>query len=203
MNINFFSRKKIKNEPTIEEFIERGFAPKNGKIDILFINPPSTLAERYGKKDIGEIGGDMVPLGIACLAGYLREKGYGVGVLDCPTLRIDADKVYEIIKQKDPAIIGFSTTTYSLNRAIDIANKIRNKLPTKLTVVGGSHTNVAGIETANEYGGYFDIIAYGLDGEYIVHNIVKKYYEKNFNRDLFLKDFQTLENIKGIIFKKK
>ena len=69
MNINFFSRKKIKNEPTIEEFIERGFAPKNGKIDILFINPPSTLAERYGKKDIGEIGGDMVPLGIACLAG--------------------------------------------------------------------------------------------------------------------------------------
>ena len=202
MNINFFSKKKIKNEFTTEEFIERGFAPKNGKIDILFINPPSTLAERYGKKDIGEIGGDMVPLGIACLAGYLREKGYGVGVLDCPTLKIEADKVYEIIKQKDPAIIGFSTTTYSLSRAIDIADKIRNKLPTKLTVIGGSHTNVAGIETANEYGGYFDIIAFGLDGEYIIHNIVKEYSEKNFNRDLFLKDFQTLENIKGIIFKK-
>ena len=124
MNINFFSKKKIKNEPTTEELIERGFAPKNEKIDILFINPPSTLAERYGKKDIGEIGGDMIPLGIACLAGYLRKKGYGVGVLDCPTLKIDADKVYEIIKQKDPAIIGFSTTTYALTRAIEIAEKI-------------------------------------------------------------------------------
>ena len=49
---------------------------------------------------------------------------------------------------------------------------------------------------------FFDIIAYGLDGEYIVHNIVKKFSEKNYNRDLFLRDFQTLENIKGIIFKK-
>ena len=198
----FFSKKKLKAQSTTEELVERGFAPQNGKIHILLINPPSTISERYGRKDIGEVGGDMIPLGIACLAGYLREKGYGVGVLDCPTLRIDADKVYEIIKQKDPAIIGFSTTTYALTRAIDIADKIRNKLPTKLTVIGGSHTNVAGIETANEYGNYFDIIAYGLDGEYIIHNIVKKYSENNFNRDLFLKDFQTLENIKGIIFKK-
>ena len=197
-----FSTKKNKSRPTTEELIERGFAPQNGKIHILLINPPSTIAERYGRKDLGDIGGDMIPLGIACLAGYLREKGYGVGVLDCPTLRIDADKVYEIIKQKDPEIIGFSTTTYALTRAIEIADKIRHKLPTKLTVVGGSHTHVAGIETANEYGKYFDIIAYGLDGEYIIHNIVKKYSEKNFNRDLFLKDFETLENIKGIIFKK-
>ena len=199
---NLFSKKKLKTQPTTEQLIERGFAPQNGKIDILFINPPSTLSERYGRKDLGEIGGDMIPLGIACLAGYLRAKGCGVGVLDCPTLRIDADKVYEIIKKKDPAIIGFSTTTYSLTRAVDIAGKIRNKLPTKLTVIGGSHANVAGIETANEYSGFFDIIAYGLDGEYIVHNIVKKFSEKNYNRDLFLRDFQTLENIKGIIFKK-
>ena len=118
------------------------------------------------------------------------------------TLQIDSEKVYEIIKKKDPAIVGFSTTTYALSRAIEIAEKIRHKMPTKLTVVGGSHTNVAGIETANEYGKYFDIIAYGLDGEYIIHDITKKYSEKNFNRDSFLKDFETLENIKGIVFRK-
>ena len=125
MNINFFSKKKIKNGPTTEELIERGFSPKDGKIHILLINPPSTISERYGRKDLGEVGGDMIPLGIACLAGYLREKGYGVGVLDCPTLKIDSNRVYEIIKQKDPAIIGFSTTTYALTRAIEIAEKRR------------------------------------------------------------------------------
>ena len=40
-----------KKAPTTEELIERGFAPKNGKIDILLINPPSSISERYGKKD--------------------------------------------------------------------------------------------------------------------------------------------------------
>ena len=150
---------------------------------------------------MGEFGGDLIPLGIASLAGFLREKGYGVGVLDCPALRIDADKVYEIIVNKDPAIIGFSTTTYSLARAVEIGKKIRNKLPNKLTVVGGSHANVAGIETANQYD-IFDIISYGLDGEYIMHQIVNEYSIKKFDRDSFLQDFVMLEKIKGIIYKK-
>ena len=155
---NFFlksKKRKPENLPSTEELIERGFAPQNGKIHVLLINPPSTISERYGRKDLGDVGGDMIPLGIACLAAYLRDKGFGVGVLDCPTLQIDSEKVYEIIKKKDPAIVGFSTTTYALSRAIEIAEKIRHKMPTKLTVVGGSHTNVAGIETANEYGKYF------------------------------------------------
>ena len=200
--MNFFSKKLKKNKGlSTEELIERGFAPKNGHIDVLLIHPPSTIAERYGKEDMGEFGGDLIPLGIASLAGFLREKGYGGGVLDCPALRIDADKVYEIIVNKDPAIIGFSTTTYSLARAVEIGKKIRNKLPNKLTVVGGSHANVAGIETANQYD-IFDIISYGLDGEYIMHQIVNEYSIKKFDRDSFLQDFVMLEKIKGIIYKK-
>ena len=190
-----------KKDPSTSELIERGFAPKNGKIDILLINPPSSVAERYGKENLGEIGGDLIPLGMASLTAHIREKGYGVGVLDCPTLKIDNKKVYEIIVQKDPAIIGFSSTTYALSRAIELAKEIRIKLPNKLTVIGGSHANVAGIETANDYD-VFDIIAYGMDGEYILHDIVKKFSEKNYNRNQFMTDFTMLENIKGIIYKK-
>ena len=78
--------------------IERGFAPKNGKIDVLFIYPPSTVSDRLGVEDMGEVGGDTIPLGIASLAAYLREKGVGVGVLDCSALRLNSDKIYEIIK---------------------------------------------------------------------------------------------------------
>jgi|TARA_B100001964_G_scaffold239710_1_gene307872 radical SAM superfamily enzyme YgiQ (UPF0313 family) len=198
---SYFKNTYQKKEPSTDELIERGFAPQNGKIDILFIFPPSSVAERYGKKDMGNVGGDMIPLGIASLAAYLREKGFGVGVLDCPALKLNSDQVYEIIKKKDPAIIGFSTTTYTLRRVIEIAKKIRSKLPSKLTIVGGSHANVSGIETANQYE-IFDIVAYGLDGEYIVHDIVKKYSAKNYNRNDFLQDYIMLENIKGIIFKK-
>ena len=179
---------------TLAKLIERGFAPKNGKIDILLINPPSSVAERYGKENMGEIGGDLIPLGMASLAAYVREKSFGVGVLDCPTLKINNEDVYEIIVQKDPAIIGFSTTTYALSKAIELAKKIRSKLPNKLTVIGGSHANVAGLETANQYD-LFDIIAYGLDGEYILHEIVQKFSEKNHNRSQFMTDFVMLKNI--------
>ncbi len=198
---NSFKIGKKKNQPTLEEFINRGFAPKHDKIDILFINPPSTISERYGKDDMGDVGGDLIPLGMASLAAYIREKGFGVGVLDCPTLRINNDDVYKIILDKDPAIIGFSTTTYSLSRATELAKKIREKLPNKLTVIGGSHANVAGTETANEYN-EFDIIAYGLDGEYIAHDIVKKFKEVNYDRKVFITDTEILKNIKGIIYKR-
>ena len=77
---------------------------------------------------MGDVGGDLIPLGIASLAAYIREKGFGVGVLDCPALRIDPDEVFEIIKKKNPSIIGFSTTTYTLPRVIEIAKKIRDHL---------------------------------------------------------------------------
>ena len=198
---NSFKLGNIKNQLTTEDFINRGFAPINDKIDILFINPPSSISERYGKEDMGEVGGDLIPLGMASLAAYIREKGFGVGVLDCPTLKIDNKKVYEIIVKKDPAIIGFSTTTYSLSRAIELAKEVREKLPNKLTVIGGSHANVAGIETADEYD-VFDIVAYGLDGEYIAHDIVKKFKEKQYSRKEFISDYKMLEKINGIIYKK-
>ena len=45
---------------------------------------------------MGDVGGDLIPLGIASLAAYLREKGFGVGVLDCPALAIDSDEIFKI-----------------------------------------------------------------------------------------------------------
>ncbi|MBT5716887.1 MAG: cobalamin B12-binding domain-containing protein, partial [Opitutae bacterium] len=115
----------IKEKPTTAELIERGFDPQNGRIDILFIYPSDSTAERYGRKDMGNVEGNLIPLGIASIAGYLREKGWGVGVLDCPALRINAEDVYEIIEERDPEILAFSTTTYSLSKALELAKYIR------------------------------------------------------------------------------
>ena len=165
--INFFKNKK-KAQPSTEELVERGFAPKNGKIDILFIYPPSTVADRLGVEDMGEIGGDTIPLGIASLAAYLREKNFGVGVLDCTALRLNVDQINEIVKKKDPAIIGFSVTTYGLSTAIELAKRIRKTFPTKLTLCGGAHARDAPEETNYDF---FDIVTYGKDGEIIIHDL--------------------------------
>ena len=62
LNKIFSKKSEIEKGPTKAELIERGFAPQKGKIDILFIFPPNTVAERYGKDDMGEVGGDLIPL---------------------------------------------------------------------------------------------------------------------------------------------
>ena len=72
-------------EPTREELINRGFAPKNDSIDIMFLFPPTSVgidyAHRYGKKDLGDLKGDLIPLGIASLAAYLRKYGFGIAAM--------------------------------------------------------------------------------------------------------------------------
>ena len=69
MNLdNNLKKIDLKNIPPTKDLIERGFVPKNGKIDILFIFPPTSVAGRYGRKSLGNIGGNSIPLGIACLA---------------------------------------------------------------------------------------------------------------------------------------
>ena len=130
----------------------------------------------------------------------MREKNIGVGVLDCPGLGIDSEEVFEIIKTKNPDILAFSTTTYSLFSAIDIAKKIRKEFPNKLTILGGSHAIVDSENTGKNYG-YFDLVCYGKDGEYIIHDMVKKFNTKNCERNLFLEDFELVKSIKGIVFK--
>ena len=84
-------------QPSREELINRGFAPKNGSIDIMFLFPPTSAmndyAHRYGRKDLGDLKGDLIPLGIASLAAYLIEHNFGVAVLDCIALGMTHDDI--------------------------------------------------------------------------------------------------------------
>ena len=80
----FFFKKNI--SPSKKDLIERAFDPKNNITDILFLFPPTSIgnySHRYGKEDLGDLKGDLIPLGIAALAAYLRQNNFGVGALDC------------------------------------------------------------------------------------------------------------------------
>ena len=60
--------------------------------DILFIYPPFTVKERYGKRPIGRVGGHLPPLGLAQLAAFIREQGYSVDLLDAVALDLGVDQ---------------------------------------------------------------------------------------------------------------
>jgi hypothetical protein len=109
---------KNKEMPSRDQLINRGFAPKKDLIDIMFLFPPTSIGKdyshRYGKKDLGDLKGNLIPLGIASLAAYLRNYGYGVAALDCIALELTHDDIVEIIRKRNPRSIGISATTYAL-----------------------------------------------------------------------------------------
>lgn len=187
-------------EPSVQELIDRGFAPRGGVVDILFIFPPTTVSNRYGKKNLGKLGGDLPPLGMGSLAAFLREKGFGVGFLDCCALGLGYDAIQTIIKERNPHVIGFSSTTYALPSAINLVKHIQKDFPDKLTILGGAHSNVAPGQASQEYG-CFDLEAFGADGEYTALEIMETYAQKNYDREAFLSDHDTLKNIQGIVFR--
>ena len=202
MKINF----KKKEIPSREQLINRSFAPKKDLIDIMFLFPPTSIGKdyshRYGKKDLGDLKGDLIPLGIASLAAYLRDYGYGIGALDCIALELTHEDIVEIIRKKKPRSIGISATTYALPASTTLADRLRKEFPNLLIILGGAHANVAGIDAAKNISS-IDIVSYHPEGETVILDILEKFTDHNFNRESLLHDLNIMKNIKGIIFKNK
>lgn len=188
------------SDPSSSDLVDRGFATRNGQIDFLLIFPPTSMTSRYGKESLGKLGGDLIPLGIASIAGFLREKGYGVGVLDCCALGLSENSILRVIKEYRPKIIGISSTTYALQGALELSKSIRRDNPDQLIVLGGAHANVAGIETVDKYD-VFDLVAVGSDGEYTALEILENYRQCGGSRSAFLADIERLSSIEGIMYK--
>ena len=128
----------LSKDISVAGLIERGFSSQAGTADLLLIFPPTSVASRYGKENLGKLGGDLIPLGIASIAAFLRDKGYGVGVLDCCALGLTYDEIISVIEEKRPRIIGLSCTTYALPSALELATKIRDHFPDQLIILGGA-----------------------------------------------------------------
>ncbi len=186
--------------PTLEEYVRRGFAPRGDIVDVLFIFPPLSVANRYGKDELGDLGGDLPPLGIGTLAAYLREQGFGVGILDGCALGLSHEKIIQIIGEWDPHVIGFSSTTYALPTTVSLSEKVHAAFPDKLIILGGAHSNVAPGHASKEHD-CFDIEAFGSDGEHTTLELMQMYAEMGYDREVFLAD-DILNSIQGIVYRK-
>jgi radical SAM superfamily enzyme YgiQ (UPF0313 family) len=189
-----------KKTPLLEELIDRGFCPKNGMVDILLVFPPTTVAERYGKNWIGDSGGDLPPLGICYIASYLREQGYGVGILDCPALGLSLDRIVEVVRARDPRCIGLSATTFALPTSIKLARRLREEFPDKVLILGGSHANAVPEDPMRNYD-CFDLVVHG-EGEITCRVLLEELRRKNWDRAAFLGDHAWLASTQGLVFRK-
>jgi radical SAM superfamily enzyme YgiQ (UPF0313 family) len=88
----------------------------------------------------------------------------------------------------------------TFNRAIITAESIRKIYPDILIVIGGHHATIVKENLLKE-NPYFDICVYG-EGELTFLELMEEYRKQEWDRNAFLKNYETLSKIKGISFVK-
>ncbi len=127
------------------------------------------------------------PIGLAYLASYMRENGLDVDLIDC-SFDMTKEKLFSIVKEKNPDIIGIGLLTDMVKELKQVMKKLRDVAPNAVFVAGGSHASALPKETLTKYG--FDIVVKG-EGEQVMVKLVQA-----------LKSGKGLENIKGLFYKK-
>ncbi|MBI1849564.1 MAG: cobalamin B12-binding domain-containing protein, partial [Planctomycetes bacterium] len=124
-------------------------ASRGTRADIVFVNPPVTLAERYGK--FKTAGSCLPQLGYAYLAATLRSRGIVPAIVDAPAEEIDDDEVIRRVRESGARVVGLTATTMSVCAAARVARRVKAELPGVITILGGTHMTAAPVETLERF----------------------------------------------------
>lgn len=105
--------------------------------DIIFVNPPLTLEERYGKLSAG--GSLLAPLGLAILAAITRDGGYKTEIIDASALKLSNNEAVNEILRREPKYVGITATTIAVHNAAALAYELKKKRNGIITILGGPH----------------------------------------------------------------
>lgn len=133
------------------------------EMKILFIEPPyrSTIEQLLG------VHGPL--LGFGSMAYQLEEEGHDVEILDCPTLGLTFSDLKRLMSDREPDVVGITSTTPSFSEACRVAEMVKN-LKTECTVImGGPHVSfedISAIENSS-----VDIVVRG-EGEITMRELI-------------------------------
>lgn len=158
-------------------------------LDILLINAPVTL-NPMGK-------GTAIPLGLAYIASYLKQKGLRVGALDMSYETYIKEEFKKFLDMTSPKLIGISFTTHSRMHAKTIIGWARETLLGVHITVGGHHATNAPFDTLRSLNIDSIIMGDGEDAMYQLYCEVNTTSYKKLNESvpgLFYKsDIDILE----------
>lgn len=154
---------------------------------IVLVNPPYTNFE--GMK---ESGGHMMPLNLAYLAAYLRQRiNCKIAILDAEVQGLNYQQIKRSLKREKPDLVGLTCPTPTMKHVYQIVGMVKKELsPNCKTVLGGIHPTALPWETiANSY---VDFLVIG-EGEVTFFELVESLIDK-------AKDFSHID---GLFFKRK
>ncbi len=160
-------------------------------MNIILIEPPAV--SRFGNQRI--FGGNgsnksdfrKPPLDLMMISGYLKNKGFDNTLLDANASKRAIDDVREFIKEANPDVVFFSTSTCTIYKDLLVAKVAKELNPSITTVAIGTHVMALPEDTFNE-STHLDIIIYSSEWEQVSLNIVK--------------NMSDLKNARGIFFRK-
>ncbi|MCB1152070.1 radical SAM protein [bacterium] len=138
-------------------------------VEVLLVNTPISHEERYGK--LAAFGNHLPNLGLAQMAGFLREKGVVVQILDAALLGWGIEHTAKYVADAAPRIAGLTATTMAISRAAALASKIKQYSHKTKIAVGGAHISSRPWETMENYRS----IDYGImhEGEFTIWELVQ------------------------------
>ena len=93
----------------------------------LLIAPP--FSNVYGNfKSIMKYGFLNPPLGLCYLSASLKKAGHQARVLDCEAQGLNMAKLFEIVQQEKPDLIGLTATSPELANALTIAAELKDQI---------------------------------------------------------------------------
>jgi len=153
---------------------------------IVFVNPPISSQERYGKLRAG--ANNLPPLGLCHLAAVTRENAFYTKIVDCVALKLDYEDAISNIIYYNPKFIGITAATISIFNAAILAEKIKGKDKSIVIIIGGPHITAVPEETMLKFP-QFDVGVIG-EGEVTIIDLLKTY-----------NDGGKLEKVKGIVYR--
>ncbi len=149
-------------------------------MDILLLN--SSFHTR--RRDKLETITPHLRIGVASIAGHLRQLGAEVAILDPQVRRLSAEAAVSRIVSASPRYLCLPAYTEEVKDAARIAEMVKSEAPYITTVVGGYHVSALPIETLGEFDS-FDIGVVG-EGERPLGDLVRG---------------QALASIPGIVYR--
>lgn len=116
------------------------------ELNILLQEPFVPKEVTYGKFAKGA-GTNTFSYGMACLAAYIKEKGYHVSFLDPNLNRMGSGDYFKFLELNKFNVIGIGSTTLQIDYALKCFRAIKSRFPDIVTVLGGVHATLMPKET--------------------------------------------------------
>lgn len=129
-------------------------------------------------------------LGIAYLAASLEFRGYEVSLINASGEGLSQDDLLERIQRTTPDIAGFSVTAFTVKDALNIADRLKARLPSLHVCFGGQHATFCADDLLRDFAS-IDTVVRG-DGEQTIVEIATAIEERI-----------SLTGIQGVWFRAK